>query len=97
MMAKLLALLNVFRKGEQVANPAAWKNGQVVANLAALVAAIAALLGTLGIIVEITDAQTLAIAGGVVAAYNVVLTAITSRKVGLLPAKPAADGGTPAP
>lgn len=93
MMKQLLALLNVFRKGEEVANPALWKNGQVVVNLGALIVAIAALLGSFGVIVEITDAQSLSIAGGVVAAYNVVLTVITSRRIGLLPAKPASDGG----
>jgi hypothetical protein len=85
-MNKMFAFLNVLRVGQQVDNPAAWKTGQISANaLAALFVALAGLARALGASVEITDVQSLAIAGGVLAFVNVVLTAVTSQKVGLLP------------
>lgn len=92
-MKALLALLNVLRKGEQVTNPAAWKNRQISANaLAVFVAALAGLARALDIPWEVTDADALAIGGGVLALVNVVLTAATSRRVGLPASGPAAGG-----
>ena len=44
MLARLLAVFNVLRKGAEVANPTAWKNGAITVNaIAALLAATLAL------------------------------------------------------
>lgn len=92
-MEKIRAIWRLFRQGEQVANPAAWKNGQITANLlAALIVALSGALKSFGIDVGVSDADSLAMGGGVLAFYNVVLTVVTSRKVGL-----PAGGGNPDP
>lgn len=83
-MQKLLALLKLFRRGNEVANAAAWKNGQITANvLAGLVLAAAGAAQAFGLGIEVSDADALAMGGGVLAVANVVLTVVTSRKVGL--------------
>ena len=88
-MKALLALLRVLRRGEQVADPALWKTRQITANaLAGFFVAVGALSGALGLPLEINDADALSIAVGVLALWNVVLTAATTRKIGL-PAPPA--------
>jgi hypothetical protein len=83
-MEKLLALLDLFRKGESVANPAAWKNGSI--GLMVLVPALLALdrVGVafgfpLGI-----DGQVAAdLSAGLLAAVGVFSHVVTSDKIGL--------------
>jgi hypothetical protein len=91
-MNKLLAALNVFRKGKVVANPTAWKTGQITGSvLAGLLAAIVAGAKTFGYDLPVSDDQLLAIGSGVVAVVglflNPAVTVASSDKVGL-PAQP---------
>lgn len=94
-MTKLLALLDVLRKGDAVANPAAWKNSALVANfLLALLGAAAAF----GFKVDFSDADVQALAGGIVAAValaNGIVHVASSTRVGL-PAKDPAPPTDPA-
>ena len=88
-MGKLLALLDLFRKGNQVADPQAWKAGQVnAAYLGALVLALVAVAKAFGFDLPMDRDTALLIGGGVFAFVNWVLTIVTSRKAGILPAKP---------
>lgn len=97
-MNKIAALWGLFRKGEAVANPAAWKAGQItVTALAALLLAVARVAEAFGHALPIDQAAADAVAAGVIAAVNVVLTVTTSKSVGL-PARsadrPAGTGDT---
>lgn len=93
MLGKIKAALRVLRTGEEVANPAAWKNAQIGVNvLTAFLVALAALAGEFGVDLQLTSAQLEAAAYGVfslLGVFNAVLTAITTKKTGLLPAQPA--------
>lgn len=89
-MDKIKALLDLFRKGNEVANPGAWKNSTIVANLLLAVIGVGA---AFGFKVDLTPDNATAIAGGVVAVVtlaNGVLAAITSKRAGL-PAKSEGD------
>lgn len=94
-MGKLLALWRLFQKGNEVSDPAKWKNGQITVNaIGAVLLGAVELARAFGYEVPITEAQSLAIGGGVIAVVNIVLTVITSARVGL-PAKdpPAPEAG----
>ena len=55
-MNKILAALQVYRKGNVVANPTAWKNGQVTASVVAgLLGALIALAKTFGYTLPLSD------------------------------------------
>ncbi len=83
-MNKILALIDLFRKGSAVSNPGAWKNTQIVASL---LMSIAMTVKAWGYDTYLTEEQALSIAVGAVALIDVVLTLITSKKVGVLPPK----------
>lgn len=83
-MEKLSALLALFRKGVEVSDPTKWREMQVTVNaLGAALLALVEVLRAFGIVVPITEAQSLALGGGVIAVVNIVLTIIASRDVGL--------------
>jgi len=87
-MNKLLALLNVYRKGECCVHAAAWKNGQITGSVVAgLLAAIVATSKAFGFDLPISDEQLVTIGGAIVAIVglfiNPAITAATSSKVGL--------------
>lgn len=87
-MNKLLAALNVFRKGKVVANPTAWKTGQITGSvLAGALGAVIAFAKTFGYNLPISDDQLLTIGGSIVAIVGVFLnptaTIVSSDKVGL--------------
>lgn len=87
-MSKLLALFNVFRKGECCVHAAAWKNGQITGSIiAGLLAAVVAASKAFGFELPVTDEQLLAIGSGIVATVglfiNPAITTATSSKVGL--------------
>lgn len=84
-MEKLLALMNLFRKGQAVDNAAAWKNHQVTATMVGVVImALVQVAKAFGYELPIDDTTATAVAGGLIAAINVVLTYITSSQVGVL-------------
>ena len=92
-------LFLAFRKGQEVANPATWKNAQIAVNsVSALLAAVLAVAKGFGLDLAITEAQIDALAAGIVAAvgvFNAVATVVSSRKVGLPPVSGAS--GEPQP
>ncbi len=92
-MSKLLALFRLFRKGSEVADVEKWKSRQITANmLVALLASVVAVARAFGVAVDIADADLAAMAGGVLAAGNVIVTIVTSKRAGL-PAPVQADRG----
>lgn len=86
-MNKLLALFDLFRKGSAVADPAAWKSGQItVTMLAALLFTLGRVADAFGYPLPMDQAAADVIAAGFVALVNIVLTVVTTDKLGL-PAK----------
>lgn len=85
-MNRVIALVNLFRKGVEVSRPGAWKNAQI---LAGLIMAIAMTVKAWGYDTYLTEEQALSIAVGTAALADVILTLITSKKVGILPPEPA--------
>lgn len=78
-MNKLKAFFTLFNKGEELINADTWKNGQITVTILVPFISAALVLGGVDI-----DAETIAAAaGGVIAIVNIVLTIITSKKVGL--------------
>ena len=97
-MGKILAALQVYRKGNAVANPAAWKNGQVTASVVAgLLGALVALAKTFGYSLPLSDDQLLTIGGAIVAIAGLFLnptaTVVSSDKVGLSSGNESNDQG----
>jgi hypothetical protein len=87
-MNKLLAAFQVYKKGNVVANPTAWKNGQITGSiLAGLFGALIALAKTFGYDLPLSDDQLLTIGGAVVAIAGLFLnptaTVVSSDKVGV--------------
>lgn len=94
-MNKLLAFFSVLRKGNQVANPTAWKQGQITASVVAgLLGALVSLAKAYGYELPLTDDQLIAIGSAIVAIVGLfispALTISTTTKVGL-PAEPDAQ------
>ena len=91
MMTKLLALLDLFRKGSMVSDPALWKSRQIKATLLLpTFGALVAVLRAFGLEVPLDDTQITQLVTGLVVLLNLVLTLTTTDKVGL-PAKPDVD------
>ena len=90
-MNKLLTLLDLFRKGNAVADPALWKSRQIKATLLLPVfGALIAVLRAFGLEVPLDDTQITQLVTGLVVVINLLLTYCTTDKVGL-PAKPDAN------
>ena len=88
----ILAIINpafvVLKQGRALANPAAWKNVQVIANL---LSALIVLLNAFGIHFGLDSDSVNLIAGGVAAIANAYLTAATSEKAGVPSGLPPID------
>lgn len=83
-MNKITALWQLFHKGQAVANPAAWKKGQITATaLGAVIMGVINVLAAFGYAVPVDPATANNIAVGILAVTNVVLTITTTDKVGL--------------
>jgi hypothetical protein len=90
-MNKLLAILDLFRKGNAVADPALWKSRQIKATvLLPAFGALVAVLRAFGLEVPLDDTQITQLVTGLVVVINLLLTYSTTDKVGL-PAKPDRD------
>lgn len=88
MFEKIGSLINLFRKGNEVANVELWKTGGIsVAALAAALLALVSTGGAFGLHLQITADQANGIATGIIAIVGVVLPLITSKRAGILPAK----------
>lgn len=86
-MRKLSAAWRVFKAGEVVADPAAWKRGQVTSNaVAALLVALVYAAEAFGYEIPVTGEAIDAMAVGLFALVNVVFTVVSTDKVGV-PAK----------
>lgn len=89
MFSKMKALWAVFQAGKSVANPKAWKMHQVsITMLAGLFIAIVQLAKAFGYEVPVDNETVTAISGGIIAAANVVITIVSSDKIGLPSAQP---------
>ena len=90
-MNKLIALLDLFRKGNAVADPALWKSRQIKATLLLpTFGALVVVLRAFGLEVPLDDTQITQLVTGLVVLLNLLLTLTTTDKVGL-PAKPDRD------
>jgi len=91
---KWLALIAVIRKGSQVADPATWKERQVLANaLAGLLVAAFAGARAMGWVVPGVDDALLVEVGSSLAVilfalFNAITTVATTKKIGLDPVAP---------
>lgn len=95
-MSKLLAFLDCFRKGSEVADPALWKNrGAAVVALTALMYALLRIAKEYGYDLNLSAEDVGGIAVGIVSVVSLLSNYATSEKVGL-PAKPAAPVDVPA-
>lgn len=92
-MNKLLAFWNLFKVGSSVTNPELWKKRQItVTVLGAVVLAVVNLVASFGYALPIDTETANAIAGGILAVINVILTITTTDKVGVV-----SGGSNPTP
>lgn len=98
-MEKISALWQLFKLGNAVADPGAWKRRQITATaVAALLIGLAQAAKAFGYPIPLDPDSASAVAGGVIAAVNVVLTLTTSKTVGVGGAAPSLPpDGTAAP
>lgn len=78
----------VLKQGQALANPAAWKNTQIIANL---LSALVVLLNALGVHFGLDSDSVNLVAGGIAALANAYITAATSGKVGVPSGLPPID------
>jgi hypothetical protein len=100
MFAKLGSYMDLFRKGSEVANVEKWKSHQITGTMVAgvLIALInlAKVYGyDLPIGITTDDLNQLGV--GIIAVANIMLTCTTSKRAGLLPAKPDVSIGSDVP
>lgn len=83
----MFELMNALKAGQQLRDPALWKNRQLTLNaVTILLAAVIAVLRLAGVDVIISDEalQLLAeIIAGILGLINIILTTATTKKVGL--------------
>jgi len=92
---KLLAFLDLFRKGSAVADPATWKNRTALTlALTGLLVALNKLAVSYGYDFGLSDMDVGSVAAAVAVVVGLFGNYATSDKVGVLPPKPEAD---PAP
>ena len=80
---KVAAVIDLFRKGQSVADPGKWKNRQVQATVLAGVIVAGANVATVfgvPIPVDVDTANTIAV--GLIAVFNTILTYVTTDKIG---------------
>ena len=83
-MHKILALWNLFKVGEAVANPTLWKKGAItVTLLSPLILKLGDVLQAFGLNVAITNEQSALLAGGIVVFTNLVVHVVANPDVGI--------------
>lgn len=96
MFGKIKGAWNVFKYGKVVADPAAWKSGQVKANqVTALLAAVVLFAKVLGYDLKLDDDTLGAIGAGLFALLNWLFTVVSTDKIGILGTRPAGDETAP--
>lgn len=94
-MGKLFALLALFRKGAEISDVEKWKSHQISGNVfGGFILALVAVLKVFGYELPVDEDTALLIGGGIVALVNVLLTAATSKRAGILPAKAEPSGAS---
>ncbi len=92
MLSKLFTLPEVLKQGKVVANPEAWKNGQInTAYLVGFLGLLVASLSFFGVNLAIDESTLNTIAGAILALYgiyNQIVTMASSEKVGIKPTPP---------
>jgi hypothetical protein len=89
-MEKFMSFFAVLRKGSELADSGKWKQHQVTTNmLGGFFLALIQLMKGLGYDLPVDENTAMAVGGGVIALVNVYLTAATSKRAGVLPAKAA--------
>lgn len=87
-MNKLFAFVNLLRKGAEISDGEKWKKRQIDANIfGGFVLALVAVVKAFGMELPVDEDTAYTIGGGIVAIVNVILTAATSKKAGILPEK----------
>lgn len=87
-MNKILALIDLFRKGSAVANKEAWKKGQIGSTvIAGLILAIVQVAAVYGYPLPISEDVAMEIGAAFIGVVNFVLTYITTDKIGILAEK----------
>ena len=90
MFSKLSAFFDLFRKGQEISNAQAWKKGTIsVSALSAFLYAIVKLTKGTQYEVPLDEASVEAFSGAVLTLAATVMHIVTSKKAGVLPAKPA--------
>jgi len=90
MLKKINAAWNVFKAGQVVANPAAWKKGQVHANqITAVLVALVYLARAFDVQIPIDEDTLGGIAVGLFALVNWLFTVVSTDKIGVLGNVPA--------
>lgn len=80
---KLMSIVEVFKKGQVIANPTLWKNRQVTTTvLVAVIFAVINMLALFGYPVYVDIDTANIVATCIIAVVNVVLTYATSDKIG---------------
>ena len=93
-MGKLLAFLDLFRKGSMVADPKLWKDrAALTMALAGVLMAAIQIAKAYGYEIPIDEDAATALAGGIAVLVGVLSTYTTSDKVGVLPPKPESGDG----
>lgn len=83
-MSKILAVWDLFKHGQVVADAKSWKNRQITATvLAGVILAVVNTAAAFGYSIPVDMETANAIAAGIIAVVNVVLTVTTTDKIGL--------------
>lgn len=87
-IGKIGVYWDLLRKGQEVSDPEKWKKHQITATVVGgLIIAIINIAKAYGYELPITTDDANSLGVGIIALVNIVLTATTSKKAGLLPAK----------
>lgn len=96
-MGAIRSIIDLLRYGAEVADPESWKKGQINVNkLILLLSALVGVAHAFGFATPVSDATVAAIACGVFALVNLVITVVSSSRAGLLPSKPVQPDRFPA-
>lgn len=88
MFEKIANVMSLFRVGQSVADPALWKTGAIsVSILAPVLMKLNDTLVAFGVNTGVSDATASDLAIGIVAIVNIIVTLISSKTVGVAPAK----------